>query len=231
MRRQEKQRERTLRSYQRSYKKHSQYQGSKILFALIIIFSITALVFWYYQIPEYFYLSLHGLIYKSTYYTIFTGLFVSSYDPISIFFLFIMLFFLYFMARNIEMSLGTNFLIKLYITCCLFTALFYVLLRLSLVSKYPLNDTPIYIGLAWGGILGLISYSIFPIMDKKVTALMYFLPVRMNGRSFLLIIILLRVLPVLLFVWFDLSYIIIYLPELGGILGAYIIYKHQFPLR
>ncbi|MFX1364681.1 MAG: hypothetical protein ACFFCE_12905 [Promethearchaeota archaeon] len=231
MRRQEKQRERTLRSYQKSYGKPSQYQGSKILFAVIIIFSITALVFAAYQIPEYFYLSLHGLIYKFTYYTIFTSLFVSSYDVISIFFLFIMLFILYFMARNIEMSLGTNFLIKLYITCCLFTALFYVLLRLSLISIYPLDSFSIYTGLAWGGVLGLISYSLFPIMNKKVTALMYFLPVRMNGRSLLLIIILLRVLPVLLFIWYDLSYIIVYLPELGGILGAYIIYKYQFPIR
>ncbi len=231
LRRQDKQRERTLRSYQTSYKRPSQYQGSKILFVLIIIFSITALIFIYNNIPEFFYLSLHGLIYEFTYHTIFTSLFICSGDLISLFFLFIMLFFLYFMTRNIEMSFGTNFLIKLYVTCCLFTALFYVLLRLSLISIYPLNDLPIYTGLAWGGILGLISYSIFPIMNKKITGLMYFLPVRMNGKAFLLIIILLRVLPVLLFVWYDLSSIIIYLPDLGGILGAYIVFKYQFSKR
>ncbi len=198
---------------------------------MIIIFSIVGLVFTYNYIPEYFYLSLHGLVYKFTYYTIFTSLFVSSGDVISLFFLFIMLFILYFMARNIELSLGTKFLIKLYIVCSLFTALFYVLLRFSLISIYPINSYILYTGLAWGGILGLLSYSLFPIMNKKITAFMYFLPVRMNGRSFLLIIIILRLFPVLLFAWYDLAYIVFYLPELGGILGAYIIYKYQFPTR
>ncbi len=232
MKRQEKQRERTLRSYQQSFEKHSQYQGTKCLFIMIIIFSIIGLVFAYNDIPEYIYLSLYGLVNKFAYYTFFTSLFVSSGDVISLFFLFIMLFILYFMARNIEISLGTKFLIKLYIVCCLFTALFYILLRISLISVYPLDFIyPLYIGLAWGGILGLLSYSLFPIMNKKITAFMYFLPVRMNGRSFLLIIIILRLFPVLLFAWYDPAYIVFYLPELGGILGAYIVYKYQFPMR
>lgn len=231
LKRQEKQRERTLRSYQKSYEKHSLYQGTKSLFIMIIIFSIVGLVFTYNYIPEYFYLSLYGLVNKFTYYTFFTSLFISSGDVISLFFLFIMLFILYFMARNIELSLGTKFLIKLYIICCLFTALFYVLLRLSLIAIYPINSFILYTGLAWGGILGLLSYSLFPIMNKKITAFMYFLPVRMNGRSFLLIIIILRLFPVLLFVWYDPAYIVFYLPELGGILGAYIIYKYQAPIR
>ena len=68
-------------------------------------------------------------------------------------------------------------------------------------------------------------------MNRKITAFMYFLPVRMNGRSFLLIIIILRLFPVLLFAWYFPYYVIFYLPELGGILGAYIIYKYQFPMR
>lgn len=230
LKRQEKQRERTLRSYQRPYEKVSQYQGTKILFIMIIIFSIVAIVFEYYLIPEYFEFSLNGLVYKFTYYTVFTSLFVSSGDIISLFFLFIMLFILYFMARNIESGLGIKFLIKLYLISCLFTALFYVLLRISLISIYPLT-TRIPVGLAWGGILGLLSYSLFPIMNRKITALMYFLPIRMNGRSFLLIIIILRLLPALLFAWYEPAYIVFYLPELGGILGSYIVYKYQFPIR
>ncbi len=231
MKRQDKQRERTLRDYQKAYKKRSPYQGTKTLFIMIIIFSITALVFASYQIPEYFSLSLQGLIYKFTYHTFFTSLFVSSGDVINLFFLFIILFILYFMARNIEVSLGIKFLIKLYIICCLFTALFYILLRFALISIYPLNSYNFYTGLAWGGILGLLSYSLFPIMNRKITAFMYFLPVKMKGRSFLLIIIILRLFPVLLFAWYEPAYIIFYLPELGGILGAYIIYKFQFPTR
>ncbi|MFX1592372.1 MAG: hypothetical protein ACFFCL_06730, partial [Promethearchaeota archaeon] len=151
---------------------------------------------------------------------------------LSLLFLFLILFVLYFMARNIEASQGTKFLVKLYIVCCLFTALFYVLLRLSLIFIYPLDFIPpLYIGLAWGGILGLLSYSLFPIMNRKITAFMYFLPIRMSGRSFLFIIIIFRLFPVILFVWYEPAYIVFYLPELGGILGAYIVYKYQFTIK
>ncbi len=232
LRRQEKEKERTLRLYQKPYKKISQYQGTKILLFLIVTFSITALFFSYYGIPEYFSLSLYGLVYKFAYHTFFTSLFVSTDDPLSLLFLLILLMILYFMVRNIEASQGTKFLITLYVICCLFTALFYFLLRLSLLSIHPLNSPLIlYVGLAWGGILGLLAYSLFPIMNRKITAFMYFLPIRMNGRSFLILIILLRLFPVILFAWADPVIIVFYLPELGGVLGAYIVYKYQFTIR
>lgn len=230
LKKQDKQKERLLRSYHKSYEKYSQYRATQILFIMIGIFSIVALIFWYSGIPEYFSLSLHGLVYKFTYYTLFTSLFVSFGDELSLLLLFFMLFILYFMARNIETSLGAKFLIKLYIVSCLITALFYFLLRISLIVMYPIN-TPIWTGLAWGGILGLLSYSLFPIMNKKITAMMYFLPMRMKGRSLLLMIIILRLFPVLFYVWYEPAYILFYLPDLGGILGAYIIYRFQFPIR
>ena len=218
--------------YQKPYKQISQYQGTKALFLIIVVFSIIALFFSYYEIPEYISLSLYGLVYNFTYHTLFTSLFVGTDDPLSLLFLLIMLVILYFMVRNIEASKGTKFLIILYIVSCLFTALFYFLLRFSLITIHPLDATPIlYIGLAWGGILGLLSYSLFPIMNRKITAFMYFLPIRMNGRSFLILIILLRLFPVILFVWGTPVIIVFYLPELGGVLGAYIIYKYKFNLR
>ncbi|MFW9969956.1 MAG: hypothetical protein ACFFDF_07125 [Candidatus Odinarchaeota archaeon] len=232
LKRQERQNERTLRLYQKPYKKVSPYKGTKILFITIILSSIVALIFSYYGIPEYIYLSLDGLVYNYTYYTFFTSLFITSGDWLSLFFLIIMLLILYFMARNIEASQGTKFLITLYIISCSFTALFYLLLRLSLISIYPLIPASgLYIGLAWGGILGLLSYALFPIMNRKITAFMYFLPIRMNGRSFLILIVLLRLLPVILFAWYLPYYVVFYLPELGGILGAYIVYKYQFNLK
>lgn len=230
LKRQDKERERTVRGYQRSYERKSQYQGTKILFIMIIIFSIVALIFDYYFIPEYFYLSLYGLVYKFTYFTFITSLFVSSGDVISLFFLFIILFVLYFMARNIEVSQGTKFLMKLYLISTLFTAIFYVLLRISLIAIYPLNII-LPVGLAWGGILGLLSYSLFPIMNRKITTLMYFLPIRMSGKSLLMIIVLFRLIPVIFFVWYAPYYIVFYLPELGGILGAYIVYRYQFLVK
>ncbi|MFX1430404.1 MAG: hypothetical protein ACFFCY_09600 [Promethearchaeota archaeon] len=171
-------------------------------------------------------------MYKFTYHTFITSLFVGTDDPLSLLFLVIMLLILYLMVRNIEASQGTKFLIVLYIFSCLFTAIFYFLLRVLLIPIYSLDTFPIlYIGLAWGGILGLLSYSLFPIMKRKITAFMYFLPIRMSGRSFLIFIILLRLFPVILFAWYDPVIIVFYLPELGGVLGAYILYKYQFNLR
>ena len=137
------------------------------------------------------------------------------------------------MARTIESIHGTKFIIKLYIISSLFSAFVYVLLRLLFIPIYPIDsvDSTLYVGLAWGGILGLLSYSIFPMMNRKLTALMYFLPIRMKGRSLLFIIVLLRLIPVLFYVWYWPYYVVLYLPELGGILGAYIVYRYQFLRR
>ncbi len=130
------------------------------------------------------------------------------------------------MARNIEYSYGAFFLIKLYIISGLFSALFYILLRLSLLGILSLDDpTQIYVGLAWGGLYGLISYIIFPMMRREVRA---FIPMRMSGRSFLIMIISIRLIFGLLYAFYSLVYLLIYLPELGGILGSYLVYKYKF---
>lgn len=232
LKRQEKQRRQAMRSHRESYRGAPQYNYTKILFAMIILFSIVSLVFLSSGGPQHIFFSLPGLIYEYTYYTFFTALFVSSRDFFGLFFLFIMLIFLYFMARSIELNHGWKFLIKLYVVCCLFSALFFVLLRLALINYAPLDIYYIweYFGFAWGGIYGLISYSIFPIMNRKITALMTFIPLRIRGRSFLLMIILIRLIPGLLLalIYYNPIYLLLYLPELGGILGAYIIYKYQF---
>jgi hypothetical protein len=188
------------------------------------------LFFSYYGIPEYLSLSLNGLMHGLIY-TFITSIFISTGDPLTLLLLMFVLLILYFMVRNIEASQGTKFLFVLYIISCLFTALFYFLLRFSLISIYPIDTLIQPIGLAWGGILGLLAYSLFPIMNQKITAFMYFLPIRMSGRSFLIFIVILRLLPVIFFVWYYPFYVIIYLPDLGGILGAYIIYRYKFNLR
>jgi hypothetical protein len=198
---------------------------------MIIAFSITAVFFSNYGIVEYLSLSLNALVYKFTYHTFITSIFVGTDDPLSLLLLLFILLILYFMVRNIEASHGAKFLFMIYISSCLFTTLFYFLLRFSLISIYPVDILLPPIGLAWGGILGLLAYSLFPIMNQKITAFMYFLPIRMSGRSFLIFIALLRLFPVLIFAWYYPYYIIIYLPELGGILGAYIIYRYKFNLR
>ncbi|MFW9878548.1 MAG: hypothetical protein ACFFG0_36165 [Candidatus Thorarchaeota archaeon] len=237
LRRQDKQRKKTLKTYGRTQKLKSKYNYTKILFAVIILTSITALFFDSAEVSQFIYLNLDKVLTEFTVHTFFTSLFIStssfgysSFGAIlNLFFLFFMLFFLYFMARNIEMSHGASFLIKLYIISGLFSALFYVLLRLAL---FPLEDLPLtYVGLAWGGLYGLISYIIFPMMSGRVRAYMSFMPMRMSGRSFLITIILIRLMFGLLYAFYSLAYLLIYLPELGGILGSYLIYKYKFLSR
>ena len=228
LKRQEKQRKRTIRTYSGRSIGKTRYKGTKILIGLIMIFSIMALIFEGFGIPQYLYLSLSGLVINFTFHTLISSLLIAETNIFWIFFLLIMIYFLYMIARNIELTYGTSFLIKLYLICTLLSALFYILLRLTLIPfNYPLTFRYDYVGLAWGGILGLISYSMFPAMDREITALMYFFPIRMKGKTFLYIIILIRLIPGLFFAIFDLFYLWVYLQDLGGILGAYLIFKYQ----
>ena len=230
LKRQDRERKKTLKTYENSqklYSKPTQFSGTKTLFLIIIIFSIVGIFFSLYELPQYMYLSLHSLIFDFTYHTFITSLFTSEVDFFGFFFLIIMLMFVYFMARTIEARKGSKFLIKLYIISTLFSALFYILLRLSLHFIIPIELYAVPVGFAWGGILGLLSYSLFPIMNQQITSMMYFLPIRLKGRTFLYIIILFRLLPGILFAFSNPLYLLFYLPDLGGILGAYIVYRTQ----
>ncbi len=230
LKRQEKERKKTVRTYetsQKSFARSTQFMGTKTLFVMIIIFSIVGLVFSASGLSHYIYLSLHSLVFNFTYHTFLTSLFVSEVDFFGFFFLIIMLFFLYFMARNIEARKGSKFLIEIYIISGLFTALFYIILRLAILPLMPIENPFDWVGLAWGGILGLLSYSLFPIMNQQITSMMVFLPIRLKGRTFLYIIILFRLIPGLLLAVSTPVYLLFYLPDLGGILGAYIIYRTQ----
>ena len=124
---------------------------------------------------------------------------------------------------EIEIGYGTWFLFRLYLISTIFSAFLYILLRLTLIGLFPIELYFFPMGFAWGGILGLISYSLFPMMNQEITALMVIIPMRMRGRSFLYIIILLRLFPLLI----NPLYFIYYLPDLGGILGSYLLYKYQ----
>ena len=230
LKRQDRERKKTLKIYESNQKLHTkptQFLGTKALFLMIILFSIAGIIFGLYELPQFMYLSLHSLIFDYTYHTFITSLFISEIDYFGFFLLIIMLMLLYFMARNIEARKGSKFLISLYIISSLSSAFFYFILRLSLHFYIPIDLYSVYVGFAWGGILGLLSYSLFPIMNQQITGMMYFLPIKLKGRSFLYIIILFRLLPGLLLALSNPVYLLFYLPDLGGILGAYIVYRNQ----
>jgi len=209
------------------------FRGTKTLLIFILVFSIVASFFAANNLQLFIYFSLRGLINYYAFQTILTSLFIteinifSYYAFIDIFFLAIMLFFTYLLSRSIEIRFGSSFLFKLFMISSFFSLLLFILLRFTLIGVFPIFLVAIPMGFAWGGILGLISYSIFPVMNQEITALMMIIPVRLKGRTLLIIIILLRIFPVI----FSPFSFIVYLPDLGGIIGAYVVYRYQMRSR
>jgi hypothetical protein len=236
IKRQEKQKKKTIRLYRDYSTKKTEFQGIKIILLLIVIFSITAVIFRAYGIDEYISLSLNGVVLKFTYHTFITSLFIYPIDPFdtlfffSIIFIALMFYFAYIMGKLIERMFGQKFLFKLFLFSGFISILFYLLLRLALIAIIPIVN--IFwidaVGLAWGGIFGLFTFTIFPAMNQKLTSYLALIPVRMSGKSFLFIIILFRLIPG---VFYGLAaspiYFLLYLPELGGIFGSYLVYKYN----
>ena len=231
---QQRQRRQAMRSFQMSISGTGDAKGTNFLIIMIVIFSIAATIFALVGIPQYIAFSLFGIL-NLYLWTIFTAIFVSySSDLFSLFFLLILILFLYNIAKNIEMRFGTNFLIKLYVFCASITAVFYILIRLAISFIYPLNNILfiIPIGLAFGGIFGLISFIIYFNPNSEMMLFCFFIPVKMKGRTLLLVLILFRVIPGLLFsLFYGPAFLAIYLPDLGGILASYLIFKVKYKPR
>ena len=226
-----KKREYEYSGFQRAVTGKTEYKGTKFLIFMIVIFSVVALIFSLLGLNPYIYLSLHSLLYYFSYHTFFTALFIGPEGLFGLLLLFIILYFLYYMARVIEIQYGTKFLIILYIFSGLFSAMIFVLLRVLLHFYYPIETYPVYVGLAWGGVLGILSFTIFPYYNRKITGLMYFIPMRMKGKTFLLIIVLVRLIPGLFYSLLSPLYILYYLPDLGGILASYLVFRIKFKYR
>lgn len=240
LRRQEKQRVRSLRDIREYSDRVRRYQGTDLIFILLITLTVLSMIFVSFGIGEYLYLSLNALATKFTIHTLFTSLFIDPINPndlfffFQIFFLFIMLYFTYKITKLIEMANGMKFIIKLFLFSGLCAIIFYFLLRFALIPFYPIYNNEFFdgVGLLWGGIYGLISFVIFPAVDRKNTALLAFVRVRMTGKTFLYMIILIRLLFGLVYgVTIHPLYFLYYFPELGGILGSYLVYKYKIFTR
>jgi len=209
----------------------SRIKGTKVLIGLILGFSILGFILQFFGLARYIYFDLHNLIYDYLFHTILTALFIDRiYDPFGFFFFIIMVLFLFFISRNIELNYGTSFLIKLFLLSTITSLLIFIILRLALIGLFSLEGWIFYAGFAWGGILGLLSYMIFPNSKREITAFFYFLPIRLKGRTFLIIIILIRLFPVLIFGFVYPEFILYYIPDLGGVLFSYIAFRYEWSL-
>ena len=134
------------------------------------------------------------------------------------------------MIKNLERTFGTKFLLRLYFLCGFMTALFYILLWLALQPFYNYIII-VPIGLASGALLGVICFMIFLNINREMTFLVFFMPIRMKGRTIIIFLVLLNLIPGLLLAIGDILYLLVYLPDLGGIFGSYLLYYFKYKTR
>jgi len=237
LKRQEKQREDARRIYERATRRPGElgfiarYGQIVYLIIAITILSFIVSVFW----PDSYLIAFGPLpVYIWRIFVApFVYLMVDSFD---ILFFGIYLIFFYMIGRRLEMRYGIKYVVKLFIICELFKLIFFVLLRLLLAFISPINwyyEILIPYHLTSGAFFGLIAFIILPLYNVEFTAILYFIPVRMKGKSFLFILIILSVLqPLFLYIVYnDVVYFAIYLSDLGGIFGAYLVVSGKIKLR
>jgi membrane associated rhomboid family serine protease len=223
IKRQEKQR--TIKHYETTTTKTN---STTYLIIAIFIMSIASMGY-----PLYLTLSSYSFL-ELYLWTFITSLFVSyTSDFFGLFFLFILIIFFYMIIKNIERVFGTKFLLQLYFVCAVFTGLVYILLLLLLQLIYIPYGSVIVVpyGLASGALLGVICFMIFMNWDREMTFLIFFLPIRMRGKTIITFLVLLKVVPGLLLAMGNPIYLLVYLPDLGGILASYIVHYYKFKHR
>ena len=229
IRRQKKQEKKSLKLYKSYNSKLSQNNGTKILIIVIIVLSIASLVI------NPLFLTLSRLSFLDFWlWTFVTSVFVSYIsDLFGLFFLFIIILFFYMIIKNIEQAFGTKFLLRLYLTCAFLSGLvyfiFWIILELFLTPQGFVLVIPY--GLASGALLGVICFMIFINWNRQMTFLIFFMPIRMRGKTIIILLILIKLIPGLLFAIDYPPALIIYLPDLGGILASYLVYNYKLKNR
>ncbi|TFG01394.1 MAG: hypothetical protein EU542_07015 [Promethearchaeota archaeon] len=226
LRKQEKQRDRAKKLFESGISGYGGVSISRYLIPAILITSIVAFI-----IPEFVCLSSSSF-FNFYIWTFFTAPFATfSYYLLDFFFLFFTILLFSPIIRIIELRFGNKFLIKLYLFSTFLTALIYLLFWLPIQIPNLPNLIFLPIGLAFGGLLGISSFIIYFSLEREMTFLfMFFIPIRMKGKSILLILVLLRLVPGLLSFLFYFNPIILlyYIPDLGGILASYLIFRYKF---
>ena len=229
MKRQDKQKQKTTKLYKSYNFEPTQNKGTKILIIVIIVLSIASMV------VNPLYLTLSRLSFLDFWlWTFVTSVFVSYISNMfELFFLFIIILFFYMIIKNIEQAFGTKFLLRLYLTCALLSGLVYFIfwIILELFLTPPGVGLVIPYGLASGALLGVICFMIFINWNRQMTFLIFFMPIRMRGKTIIIVLILIRLIPGLLLAFDYPPALLIYLPDLGGMLASYLVYNYKLKNR
>jgi len=230
MKRQDKQKQKTIKLYKSYNFKPTQNNVTLYLLITILVMSIASMVY-----PLYWYLTLSRLSFLDFWlWTFITSVFV-NYTPslFGLIFLIIIILFFYMIIKNIERAFGTKFLIKLYLLCALFSGLVYFILWVIVEMFLIPSGFAIMVpyGLASGALLGVICFTIYINWNRKMTFLIFFMPIRMKGKTIITFLILIKLIPGLLFAIGDPPVLLIYLPDLGGILASFLVYNYKMKNR
>ena len=228
LKKQEKRKAKTIRDFENN----KDSKGTTYLIILIFVFSlVTFSLSTISPLGAFYetYIALSSLSFLDLrLWTLFTSLFVSyTQDLFGLFFLIILILIFYMMIKNLERAFGTKFLLKLYFICGFGTGLVYVLLWLALQPFY-IGTVIVPIGLASGALLGVICFMIFLNINREMTFLLIFIPIRMKGRTIIIILVLLNLVPGLILGLINSLYFLVYLPDLGGILASYLVYFYRY---
>ncbi len=207
--------------------KLKEVSGTICLFCVIILFSLLTLDLFS---RAYICLSAYGVL-NRYFWTFFTSLFVVTIDGgAGILFFLIGLFFMFKIAGDMEREYSFKFLLSLYCFCGLFSGMVYLIIRFifSIIIPIFILDMFIFsVGVSWGSFLGLIAYKIFLKPDGEWSLYIYGLPIKLKGKSLLLILVLLRLFSGIYYGYFHILTIWTYFFELSGFLAGYIIFRFK----
>jgi hypothetical protein len=79
-------------------------------------------------------------------------------------------------------------------------------------------------GFGWAGLLGIVSFRFFLEPETQWDVLFCYLPVKMEGKSVIVILILLRLIPNLVIIFTNELYMMIYLSEFLGLIAGGLVY-------
>ncbi|MEJ2251380.1 MAG: zinc finger AN1 domain-containing stress-associated protein [Candidatus Lokiarchaeota archaeon] len=211
-----KRRQKERKILQPSFQRINKYPAAIIIPIVIVIISIVSIFIW-----DIFY-SLGPIAFNI--YELITGPFVYNFIGfLGFFFFIIIIFFIYMMGRRTELIYGRKFFVILYLVSAYSQLLLFTGLRFALMAIYPITPYSIIPdSLAYSGFIGILCFSVFPAWNTKMRILLCFIPVELKGRTFIIFLSLLSIIPALIYL--D----VFYLSNLGGILGSYLVYRYKY---
>ena len=129
---------------------------------------------------------------------------------------------------DIENIFSPIFLLKLFLLSSIFSGCFFIIVRLILSLTIPIGYIDLTFfstGFGWAGLLGIVSFKLFLEPETQWDVYLCYIPVKMDGKAVLVILILLRLIPNLVLIVTNELYMLVYCCEFFGlIVGCFIYY-------